>query len=159
MQALVAPIAGAIGGAAGVAAPATTLATALQAGGAIFSGVAGMQQASAAKEQAKINAYIGQTRAAQTDTAARDGMNTELASMRNTLAAMGQRPGVGTFEIFQELRRERGRERRIEFGNAMSQAADYRNQARAIKPGYALAGGFIKAGPSLFDLYDMRVKG
>jgi hypothetical protein len=136
--------------------PAITLA--LQAGSAVAGGVAGMNSAKAAKQQAEINSDIGRTRAAQSDTAARDGLNSEMAGLRTTLAANMQRPGVGTGEINREFRDTRGRERRIEYGNRMQESADYGRQAKnaGVAGRGELLGGLLKAGPSLFDLYDLK---
>lgn len=153
MQALLAPVLAA-GGAA--ATTATTATLALQAGSAILGGVASAQQASAQKEQAKINSYIGRTRAIQTDVSARQGLESELGTMRAALAANGQRQNVGTAEVFKELKSTRARERRIEFGNQMQTAADYSAEARAINPSMSIIGGALKAGPSLFDLYELK---
>ena len=115
-----------------------------------------MQGAKAEKAQAERNAFIGRTRALQTDAASREGMNDELATMRATLAANGQ-PG-GAMEIMRALRETRGRERQVEYGNRMQEASDWRMQGRN-----ALAGGRAKAatllpdaGLSLFKIWEMR---
>ena len=130
----------------------------LKAGGAIFSGVSAMQSAKAEKQQAEINSYIGRTRAIQTDVNARAGIESELGTIRATLAANQQQPGVGTLEVLKELRGVRGRERRIDFANRMQEAADWRMAGKNAgkKASAALAGGFIGAGPSLFDLYQYQ---
>lgn len=132
-----------------------TASFALQAGSAAASGLAGFGQAKAEQKQAKINAFIGRTRAVQTDSEARRGLDSELGQMRNVMGANQQAPGVGTFEVMQELRETRDRERRINVGNRNSEAAQYRMQGKAAgsKAMGALIGGGIKAGPSLFDLY------
>ncbi len=139
----------------------TALAIGAQAAGSIFSGVAGYQQAKGEKQRAEINAYIGRTRANQADTDARVGLEDELSNLRATMAANGQRPGVGTMDIYNELRRTRGRERRIDVGNRMQEAADWKMAAKnaGAQATGSLVGGFIKAGPSLFDLYQMKKKG
>ena len=126
----------------------------------IFGGMAGAAEAKAEKKRAEVNAYIGKTRAIQTDTASRENLNDELATMRATFAANSQRPGVGTLEMFSELRRVRNRERRIEVGNRMSEAADWKMAAKnaKAKASGAMLGGIIGAGPSLFDLYDFKKK-
>lgn len=136
-------------------------ALALQAGSAAASGIAGFGQARAEKKQAEINAFIGRTRAIQTDTDAREGLRSELGEMRNVMAANQQRAGVGTFEMMKELRETRDRERRINVGNRNSEAASSRMQARAAgsRGIAALIGGGIKAGPSLFDLYNYKKGG
>ena len=135
-----------------------TTGIALQAGSAIFGGLGGAAEAKSQKRAAEINSYIGRTRAIQTDTAAREGLDSELATMRATFAANHQKAGVGTFEIFKELRDTRGRERRVEVANRNQEAADYRTQAKnygsAAKN--SVLGGFIKAGPSLFDFYERK---
>ena len=129
-----------------------------QAGSSIFGGLAGSAEAKGEKQRAEVNAYIGRTRAIQTDTDARVGLNDELATMRAALAANGQRQNVGTMAIFDELRKQRGRERRVEVGNRMSEAADWKMAGKnaAAKGKSALFGGLIKAGPSLFDLYNYK---
>lgn len=115
-----------------------------------------MQGAKADKAQAERNAFIGRTRALQTDAAAREGMNDELATMRATLAANGQ-PG-GAMEIMRALRDTRGRERQVEYGNRMQEASDWRMQGRnALAGGRSKAAGqLFSAGPSIFDLYQLR---
>ena len=152
--ALLAPIAAAAGGTA-------TLATALPAISAIAGGMSTMAEAKSVKEQNKVNAYIGRTRAMQTDVAAREGMSAELGTLRATFAANGQRPTVGTEAVFNELRRVRGRDRRIEFGNRMQEASSYNMAAKsAASQGRAgLIGGFIKAAPSVFDVLEMKKRG
>lgn len=126
----------------------------------ITQGIMGAAQAKSQKERAEANAYIGRTRAIQTDASARFGLSDELSTMRNAFGGAGQAPGVGTLEIMRELRRTRDSERRVNYGNRMSEAADYRAQARGYG-GAATAsmlGGFIKAGPSLFDIYDYKTR-
>lgn len=163
MQAFLAPLlAGGAGAAAGGAAAAgaaaataiTPMALISKAAIPIFSGMQAMQQAESAKEQAKVNSFIGTTRARQTDVSAREGLNSELANVRAVLSANGQQQSVGTLAMFDELRSSRETERRVGFNNQMQQAAGYRAQANSIKPGMGMASGIIKAGPSLFDLYE-----
>lgn len=122
----------------------------------IASGLAGYGQAQAVKRQAEINSYIGKTRAIQTDTAQREGLNAEMATLRATFAAMGQRPGVGTGEIFNEMRAVRSRERRIEVGNRNQEARDFTTQAKnAASQGRAtLLSSLIRSGPDLRDLHE-----
>jgi ribosomal protein L29 len=130
----------------------------LKGAGAAFSGLAGYGEAQGVKNQAEINSFIGKTRAIQTDTANREGLNDELATLRATLAANGQPQNVGTGEITSELRKIRGRERRVEVANRNQESADFRMQAAnagAAGTG-ALLGGLIKAGPDLYDLYQRR---
>ena len=126
----------------------------------IAQGFAGFAQAKGEKERAEANAYIGRTRAIQTDTYAREGLNSEMASIRAALGANGQRPGVGTLAMMDELRRVRDSERRIQFGNRMSEAADWRRQAQNAggQAFGSLAGGFLRAGPSLFTYQHYREK-
>jgi|GEM_PF-2345697 len=158
MQALVAPMISALAGPVAAGTAATTAATALQMGAAVAGGVGAMADAKGQAEAAKVNAFIGRTRAMQTDVSARQGLDSELATIRATLGANGQRPGVGTAAVMDTLRSVRARDRRIEFGNQMQLSADYRTQGRNAGRlgGYALAGGLLKAGPSLFDLYELR---
>ncbi len=131
-----------------------------EAGSSIFSGMAGAAQAKGEKKHAEANAYIGRTRAIQTDTEHRIGLTGELASMRTAFAANAQRPGVGTMELINELRRVRGRERRIEYGNRMQEAADWKMTAKnaKAKASGAFMGGLIGAGPSLFRINDFYRK-
>lgn len=131
-------------------------ALAFQAVSGIASGVAGMQAARGEQQRAQINSYIARTRAMQTDTTARQGLEDELAGMRAALGAGGQRPGVGTMEILNELRGVRGRERRIEVGNHRAEAADWNMRGRNARAAgrEALIGGIARAGPSMFELYD-----
>lgn len=128
----------------------------LKAGSAAATGLAGYGEAHAVKRQAEINSYIGKTRAIQTDIAAREGLNAEMATLRATFAAMGQRPGVGTGEIFKELREARSRERRIEVGNRNQEARDFTTQAKnAASQGRAtLLRGLIRSGPDLRDWFE-----
>lgn len=151
MQALVAPLAAAAGGTA-------TLTAALPAIGAVAGGLADRAEGKAVAEQNRINAYIGKTRAIQTDAQARDNMGSELASLRAAFAANGQRPTVGTEAIFNEMRRVRGRERRVEFGNRMQEASSYSMAAKSAqnRGRLGMIGGIIKAAPSIFDVYEMR---
>lgn len=126
----------------------------------VAGGVAAYSSAKGQKEQAERNAYVGRTRALQTDVSARQGLESELATMRSVMGVNGQKQNVGTAAISDELRNTRGRERRIEFGNRNTEAADFRTQAAnagsAARSG--LLGGLLKAGPSLFDLYQLRKK-
>lgn len=139
---------------------AALLAPLLSAGSSVAGGLAARSQAQGEKQLAENNAYIGRTRAIQTDVSAREGLNAELGTLRATLAGNNQRPNVGTQAIMDDLRKVRSRDRRIEFGNRMSEAAQYRLQAKnAGKAGnQALLGGLIKAGPSLFEAYDVYKK-
>ena len=139
----------------------SVIATALPAISAIAGGFAANAEAKSVEEQNKVNAHIGRTRAIQTDVAAREGMSAELGTLRATFAANGQRPTVGTETVFNELRRVRGRDRRIEFGNRMQEASSYNMAAKSAKSAgrASLIGGFIKAAPSVFDVYEMKKRG
>ena len=137
-----------------------TLALGAQAGSSIFGGLAGAAEAKGEKKRAEINAYIGRTRAIQTDTDARVGLNDELATMRAALASNGQKQNVGTMALFDELRKQRGRERRVEVGNRMAEVADWKMAGKnaGAKAKSAMFGGLINAGPSLFRLYEYEKK-
>lgn len=113
-------------------------------------------QAKAAQKQAKINADIARTRAIQTDVTARQGLADELGTMRAALGSNSDRPSVGTLEILNELRTTRDRERRIQYGARMSEAADYRMMGKnaAMQGRSALLTGLLRAGPSIFDMYN-----
>jgi len=154
MQAAIAPIAAALGGT-GV------ITTALPAIAAVAGGMGDRAENKAMEEQARINAYIGRTRAGQTDVSARESLNSELGTLRATFQANGQRPTVGTEAIFNELRNVRARDRRIEFGNRQQEASAYDMQANNYKSKgkWAMAGGIIKAAPSVFDVMKMKAKG
>ncbi len=147
------------GGAAGTGVAAVT--AALPAVSAIAGGMAANAQGKAVEEQNKVNAFIGRTRAMQTDVVARENLNSELGTLRATFAANNQRPTVGTDAIFSELRRVRARDRRIEFGNRMQEASSYNMAAKSARAeGRAgLTAGFIKAAPSVFDVYKIKSKG
>ena len=121
----------------------------------IAQGIAGFGAATGQQERDEINSYIGRTRALQTDTTARQGLESELGTLRAAMGANQQRPGVGTNEMVQELRATRSRERRIQVGNRMAESADWRMQGKNAGAGAtgALIGGSLKAGPSLFDLH------
>lgn len=137
-------------------AQAALIANAAQAG---FGAIGTMQAAKADKAQAERNAFIGRTRALQSDTSARQGLNDELSTMRATLAANGQ--GGGALEIMRALRETRGRERRVEYGNRMQEASDWQMQGRnAMARGRAKALGQIPDfGLSLFKLSQLRPGG
>jgi hypothetical protein len=157
MQAVLAPLLAGGGAAAGATATAG-LASGLSALAPIASGIGQYQSGKSQEEMAKINSFIGRTRAIQTNVAAREGLNEELGTMRATLAANQQKQGVGTMEVFNELRQVRGRERRIEFGNRMQEASQQALAGRNAGAGASqqLLGGFIKASPSLFDMYQLN---
>lgn len=140
--------------------PSTTAALAFKAGGTLLKGLGARQEAAAEQEAAQINSFIGRTRAIQTDTAAREGLSDELGNMRAVLGANGQRAGVGTFEMFRELRDIRNRERRVEVGNRNQEASDFNMAARNAGARKRMAlpmaigsQGFAQPAFSLFDLY------
>ncbi|MFC3168703.1 hypothetical protein [Paracoccus fontiphilus] len=124
-----------------------------------FGAMGAMAEARAQKAHAERNAFIGRTRAIQTDTAERAGLNDELSTIRATLAANGQRGGA--FEIMRALRETRGRERRVEVANRMQEAADWRMQGRnALVKGRAEALTELpRFGLSLFKLSQLRPGG
>lgn len=134
------------------------LALAASAAGSVAQGVMMNAQAKAAAKRNEINADIARTRAIQTDVAARQGLSDQLGTMRAAMGANTDRPSVGTMAILNELRTTRDRERRIQFGARMSEAADYRMAARnnRMSGRAGLLSGLIKAGPSIFDLYQTQ---
>lgn len=121
-------------------------------------GIAASQQASAEREKAEINAYIGKTRALQTGAALSQSLASELATMRAAVAANGQSRGQGAFTLFQNLNRIRGREQQIAVANENQTAADYRYDAASAgsRSRAAFGMGLIGAGQSMFDLYQYR---
>lgn len=135
-----------------------TAALVLQAGKSVADGAAGAAQAQGERQRASANSYIAQTRAIQTDTVARQGMESELATMRAVFGANQQRANVSTLQLLQELRDARMRERRINVGNEQSRAADWRMEARnqGRRATASMASGVIGAGPSMFDMVDYR---
>jgi len=127
-----------------------------QGGMSLLQGRAGRAKALGEKQRADNNAFIGRTRAIQTDTAARTSLDGELANMQTVLATNQQRAGLGTFEMMRELRDIRSRERRVAFSNEMAgvydqQAASRNAQSEARAA--SLSGLVGAAGPS-FDLYE-----
>lgn len=132
----------------------------LSAGSSLAGGLADRADARAEKQQAEINAFIGRTRALQSDAVNKENLESDLGSLRAAMGANGEAPGVGSLEILRELRRTRGREHSTEFGNRMQESFAFRRQARNadLAGRAALLGGIIKAGPSLFDLAQLRRK-
>lgn len=126
----------------------------IKAASEVAGGLAGLGQAKAEQKQAQINNFIGRTRAIQTGADATRGLNSELGQMRNVMGANQQAPGVGTFEVMNELRETRNRERNINVGNRNSEAAAYQMQGKAAgQRGFsALTSGLLRSGPSLFRL-------
>lgn len=134
------------------------LALGAQAASPILGAFGARAEAKSQQKQAEVNAYIGKTRAIQTDTAAREGLSAELANFRTVMAANGQRPGVGTLAVQQELRDVAGRERRVEFANRNQEASAYKMQAAAYGASArnAMLTGVTRAVPSLYDMYQLR---
>lgn len=126
----------------------------------VAQGAFAFSQANAQAKQLKKNSFIARTRALQTDTNERTSLGTDLASIRAVLGANSQKPGVGTFEIMNDLRKTRNRERRVQVANQMQQSYDFAANARTAKADGLtsfLLGG-VRAGPSLFDLYQYRTQ-
>jgi len=142
---------GALGGAASAG-------TALSVIAPLASGFAAAGQAAGEKQRAENNAFIGRTRAMQSDVNARTDLASELGTLRSTLAANAQGMNVGTMEVMNDLREVRSRERRIEFGNQMQEAADWRMEAKNAgrRRTGAILGGLIEAGPGMLDIYQMK---
>jgi hypothetical protein len=134
-----------------------TLSLGASAARGVFAGLSGRAQARAEQQQAKVNAYIGRTRAIQTDTVARANLDSELGSFRAASTAMG-RPGVGVLDMMREIGDIRERERRIEVGNRMQESRDFAQEARnaRVRGRTAMVSGVMQAAPSLFDLYEYR---
>jgi hypothetical protein len=126
----------------------------------LLKGASGRAAAMGEKQLAETNAYIGRTRAIQTSAAMAEDLNSELSSMRAVFAANQQRPNVGTFELMQELRDVRSRERRIAYANEMAGVYDARMQAQnaKAKARAAMLGGISEARQPVFDLYDYANK-
>lgn len=129
------------------------LATGAKAAGAVFGGLDAMGRASAVRQQEEINSEIGLIRADETDASARFGLEDDLSNLRAVLSANDARASVANLGLLNSVRQTRERERRIGTNNAYSQADDAKRRAKAQRPGMALAGGIIKATPSVFDLY------
>jgi hypothetical protein len=85
-------------------------------------------------------------------------LSSELANFRTVMATNGQKAGVGTYEVMQELRDVRNRERRVEVANRNQEAGAYKMQAAAYGAAgrAAMIGGIVGAAPSLFDLYQLK---
>lgn len=131
-----------------------------QAGSGLLQGMAGRRAAMAEKQRADNNAFIGRTRAIQTDTALRSDLVSELATMRTALATNNQRANVGTFEMMKELRDTRSRERRVAYGNEMMGVYDQQMASRNAQAEgkAAMLGGLTKAAGPLMDLYSYKRK-
>lgn len=132
-------------------------ALAASASSSILGGMSARSAAQAEKRQAEANAYIGRTRAIQTDTAARESLSSELGNMRAVLGANQQGTNVGTFEMFQELRSVRDRERRVEVGNRMQEVYDFQTAGRNAQAqgNAAMLSGLAGSAQSLFSLYQL----
>lgn len=130
----------------------------LQGGSSIIGGLSGSQQAKAEKRQAEINSFIARTRALQTDAVNRENLERDLGTYRAALSANGETPSVGSLEILRELRRTRNRENSIEYGNRRQEAFAFDRRARNadIAARGAMIGGLLGAGPSVFDLVELR---
>ncbi|MDR9393989.1 MAG: hypothetical protein RI571_06630 [Roseovarius sp.] len=115
-------------------------------------------QAKAEQERGEINAYIGETRATQTATTNVEQLNSELGTLRATLAQNGQGMNAGTMPFFNELSRVRLREGRIQSNNERMGAEDSRMQAKAAgqRAAWAPVIGIGKAAPSLYDMWQLR---
>lgn len=131
-----------------------------QAIGGIAEGQAKKAEADDQARQADINAYIGKTRAIQTDVDARRGLESELATMRATFASNGQRPNSATAIMMGELRTARNDERRINVANANQVAGDYMTSAdNSRKAGRRAATiGVVRALPNMFSMIDLKKK-
>lgn len=132
---------------------AVPLALAFGAASGILGGLGQLAAGRAARKQAQINAYIGETRAMQTGAALTESLGSELGTLRATFAANGQGGGA---EFFQQLRQMRQRELRVAVGNERNNADGIRRQGQgAYMQGVAGAlGSFASAGPSLFSIAD-----
>lgn len=131
-------------------APIVPVGLALKAGAGILGGIGSILAGGAQRQQARINAYIGETRAMQTGAALTDSLAAELGSLRATFAANAQGGGA---EFFQALREVRQREMRVAVANERQNASDMQRQGRgAYTRGMAEGvSQFASAGPSLFD--------
>lgn len=144
-------------GAAGASGSLTALQLASSAAAPLFGAMAARREADIQQQHADLNAKIGETRAIQSDTTARAGMEADLGAARAVFGANGQTPNVGTLELLNDIRETRGRERRIQYGTLMQQADDYRTQAENYRRqgSLALPLGLSRASPSLFSLYEL----
>lgn len=131
-----------------------TMALGAQAIGKIAGGVGDYQNAKLQKQQAEDNAYIGRTRAMQTDAISRETLNRDLGSIRAGLASSGQGVNLGSGALMDAYRTASSQQRAISYGNAMTQSYQYQQQANGIHPGLSLISGFAGAAPSMFSLFD-----
>ncbi len=130
----------------------------LQGASSIAGGMAARVQARAERDHAVRNAYIGETRAMQTAAGIGSQLNSEMANLRVTLAANGQGINASTFPFLREMRRNFGREARVEAANERQGAADWRTQGRnSMAQGRAaMWQGILGAGPSFFRLHLLK---
>lgn len=135
-----------------MAEPVTGTALALNAVGSIAGGMAGASEAKAAQLQAQTNAFIGETRALQTDAAAREGMESELAQARAAIGVGGL--NSGTFGFLSDIREKRGRGRSIAVGNERAQARDQALRASVLgrSARFSMLGGVLGAAPNIFSV-------
>lgn len=152
MQAAILPALGALGGGS-AAIGAATLASAA---GPIMGGLSARAQAKAQARQEVINARISGIRALQTETAARAGLESEMASIQSAMAASGSTANVAATEFLNENRAIRDREIRIGVSNELQRRDDSLRSARDSRRAgnVALISGFAKGFPSMFDLYN-----
>lgn len=124
--------------------------------GTVFSGISAFQGRKAQQKAAERNAFVGRTRALQSDAAARAGLESELGTMRAVMGANAQGANVGTFEMFKALRETRGRERDVEFGNRMNEVYGFRTDAANNRRAAAMTIPVTlgQSAQSIFSLYD-----
>jgi len=134
------------------------LALGSQALGSFAEGRAAMAQGRAERNMARSNAFISETRAIQTGTTATQDLASQLAEMRSAFAANGQGT-AGTGAFFQELRRVRQREARIEMANERQQASDWRMRGdnAMVQARAARTSAYFRAGKSLFDMGQLQM--
>lgn len=148
--AALAPLAAMGGGSAAIGA-----ATLASAAAPVFTGLSERSAARARARQEVINARIAGVRALQTETAARAGLESEMASIQSAMAAGGSTANVAATEYMMENRRIRDREIRIGVNNELQRRDDLLMTARDTKRmgNVAAMQGFTKGLPSMFDLY------
>lgn len=147
MQAALAPIIG------GSAAGASSLALGAQALGPIFGAFNTFGQMRDMRAQEAANLEIAKTRADQTDTAARVGLEDDISSYRAALSANDAGASVATLGILNGVRQAKERERRIMLSNERIRQGDAQRRRDSYRPGMALARGFAQSSPSLFQFY------
>lgn len=122
-----------------------------QAAAPVMGAFGAYQQSRAMKQQENANYQIGRTRANQSDTSARTGLEADLSSYRATFSANDAGNSVANLQILNRVRDTRERDRRIETGNQNREAEGARARAGSNNPGAALAQGLLRGGPSLFE--------